>query len=142
MPPATPPAMPIDVIVCETCRPPSPDTAPNTGTDTDTGDAWTGAAFAALLRGALATAGDVQDISVSTMRCLMSCRRPCAVVIRSPDRMSYVLGDLPPEPGAVEALLAYLSSYRRSADGIVPYRDWPAGVKGRFVARIPPLPSR
>ena len=76
------------------------------------------------------------------MRCLMSCRRPCAVVIRSPDRMSYVLGDLPPEPNAVQALLDYLASYRRSTDGIVPYRDWPAGVKGRFIARIPPLPLR
>lgn len=51
--------------------------------------------FAALLRGAPATAGYAEDVSVSTMRCLMSCR-PCAVVIRSPDRMSYVLGNLLP----------------------------------------------
>ena len=134
MPPAQTPAQTVDVIVCETCRSPAP--------DKDTNDLWTGAMFAALLRGALATAHDADDISVGTTRCLMSCRRPCAVVIRSPERMSYVLGDLPPEPDAVQALLDYLSFYRRSADGIVPYRDWPDGVKGRFVARIPPLPSR
>ena len=126
--------MSVDVIVCETCRPPSPAEAP--------GDVWTGAMFAALLQGALAAAPEAGGITVGTMRCLMSCRRPCAVAIRSPDRMSYVLGDLSPEPDAVQALVDYLQAYHRSADGVVPYRDWPAGVKGRFVARIPPCPAR
>ena len=51
--------------------------------------------------------------------------------------MGYVLGDLAPERSAVEALVGYLLAYRGSDSGVVAYRDWPDGVKGRFVARIP-----
>lgn len=122
--------MSIEVIVCETCRQPAVEAT----ADPEAG--WTGAMFAALLEGVLASTG-IHDIRVGTMRCLMSCRRPCAVHIRAPGRMGYVLGDLPPERPAAEALVAYLLAYRASETGIVPYRDWPDGVKGRFVARIP-----
>ncbi len=120
-----------EVIVCESCRSPAP----------EDGDGWTGAMFAALLDGVIAATPDLAGVRVSTMRCLMSCRRPCAVHIRSPDRMGYVLGDLPPERSAVLALVDYLASYRRTSDGVVPYKRWPEGVKGKFVARIPPVPS-
>jgi predicted metal-binding protein len=123
--------MSVDVIVCETCRSPEP----------QDGEGWTGALFAALLEGVVAASPELAEVRVTTMRCLMSCRRPCAVHIRSPDRMGYVLGDLPPERTAVQALADYLASYRRSSDGVVPYKDWPEGVRGRFVARVPPLPS-
>ncbi|MBP2299270.1 DUF1636 domain-containing protein [Azospirillum picis] len=129
--------MPVDVVVCETCRP----TAAGEG-----GDVWTGAMFAALLQGALATSREVGPRpeeggpTVTTMRCLMNCRRACAVHIRSPGRMGYVLGDLVPDQSAVQALVDYLALYGRSVDGVVPWREWPDGVKGRFVARIPPAP--
>lgn len=122
--------MTVDVIVCETCR------QPGTGPGVDPEVGWTGAMFAALLEGVLASAG-ADDVRVGTMRCLMSCRRPCAVHIRSPGRMGYVLGDLAPERSAVEALVGYLLAYRGTDSGVVAYRDWPDGVKGRFVARVP-----
>ncbi|PWC78767.1 DUF1636 domain-containing protein [Azospirillum sp. TSH64] len=122
--------MTVDVIVCETCR------QPGTGPGVDPEAGWTGAMFAALLEGVLASAG-ADDVRVGTMRCLMSCRRPCAVHIRSPGRMGYVLGDLAPERSAVEALVGYLLAYRGTDSGVVAYRDWPDGVKGRFVARVP-----
>ena len=122
--------MPIDVIVCETCR------QPGTGQEAGPEAGWTGAMFAALLEGVLASAG-ADDVRVGTMRCLMSCRRPCVVHIRSPGRMGYVLGDLAPERSAVEALVGYLLAYGATDNGVVAYRDWPDGVKGRFVARIP-----
>ena len=67
--------MTVDVIVCETCR------QPGTGPGADSGAGWTGAMFAALLEGVLASAG-ADDVRVGTMRCLMSCRRPCVVHIR------------------------------------------------------------
>ncbi|MBP2310222.1 DUF1636 domain-containing protein [Azospirillum melinis] len=126
--------MPIDVIVCETCRQPGPGAAADLGADPQPG--WTGAMFAALLEGVLASTG-AENVRVGTMRCLMSCRRPCVVHIRSSGRMGYVLGDLPPERSAVEALVGYLLAYGATDDGIVAYRDWPDGVKGRFVARVP-----
>ncbi len=127
--------MPIDVIVCETCR------QPGTGSAADPQDGWTGAMFAALLEGVLASAG-AGEFRVGTMRCLMSCRRPCVVHIRSPGRMGYVLGDLVPERPAVEALVGYLLAYGTTDTGIVPYKDWPDGVKGRFVARVPAPPGQ
>ncbi|MBY6265697.1 DUF1636 domain-containing protein [Azospirillum sp. 412522] len=131
--------MPIDVIVCETCR--QPGTGPAAEPGADRGAGWTGAMFAALLEGVLASAG-ADEVRVGTMRCLMSCRRPCVVHVRSPGRMGYVLGDLPPERTAVEALVGYLLAYGATDDGVVAYRDWPDGVKGRFVARVPAPPGR
>lgn len=131
--------MTIEVIVCETCRQPGTGSAADPGADPGAG--WTGAMFAALLEGVLASAG-AEDVRVGTMRCLMSCRRPCAVHIRSPGRMGYVLGDLAPEQPAVEALVGYLLAYGATDNGIVAYRDWPDGVKGRFVARVPAPPDR
>ncbi|CBS88572.1 DUF1636 domain-containing protein [Azospirillum lipoferum] len=131
--------MSIEVIVCETCR--QPGTGSGTGPAAEPETGWTGAMFAALLEGVLASAG-ADEVRVGTMRCLMSCRRPCVVHIRSPGRMGYVLGDLPPERSAVEALVGYLRAYGATDSGVVAYRDWPEGVKGRFVARIPAPPDR
>lgn len=128
--------MTVEVLVCETCRP-SPPAAGDDGGGGG-GDPWTGAMFAALLQGALAATPGTAGIAAGTVRCLWSCRRPCAVLVRSPGRMGYVLGDLSAEPDAVQALVDYLLSYDRSADGVVAYRDWPEGMKGRFVARLPP----
>ncbi|MFS2012079.1 DUF1636 domain-containing protein [Azospirillum sp. CT11-132] len=131
--------MSIDVIVCETCR------QPGTGGAADPQAGWTGAMFAALLEGVLtstAASTGAENVRVGTMRCLMSCRRPCVVHIRSPGRMGYVLGDLPPERSAVEALVGYLLAYGATDNGVVAYRDWPDGIKGRFVARVPAPPDR
>ncbi len=123
--------MPVDLIVCETCRLPDdpPDALPRAG-----------AVLAGLMERALAGDADLATkVRLRPMRCLMSCRRPCAVAVRAAGRMSYVLGDLPPDGTTVETLTAYLRAYAETPDGIVPFRQWPQGVKGRFVSRIPPL---
>ena len=36
---------------------------------------------------------------------------------------------------------AYAALHAASDSGTVPYRDWPAAVKGHFVTRHPPLPT-
>lgn len=120
---------PVEIVVCETCRHPA---APE-------GSPPAGAVFADRLRAALSTCPDLADVRLTTMRCLMSCRRPCAVHVRAPGKMAYVLGDMSPESQGVETLVAYVRAYREAADGVVPFRQWPEGVKGRFVARVPPL---
>ena len=38
-----------------------------------------------------------------------------------------------------EALVDYATKFGESESGAVPFRQWPQGVKGHFVARVPPL---
>ncbi|CAO3434349.1 DUF1636 family protein [Azospirillum doebereinerae] len=123
--------MPVELIVCETCRMPDdpPEALPRAG-----------AVLAGRMERALAEDPELAaQVRLRPLRCLMSCRRPCAVAVRSADRMSYVLGDLPPDDASVETLTAYLRAYAATTDGIVPFKQWPQGVKGRFVSRMPPL---
>jgi len=37
-----------------------------------------------------------------------------------------------------QALLTFANAYAASADGEVPYTEWPKGMLGRFIARTPP----
>ncbi|PWC31169.1 DUF1636 domain-containing protein [Azospirillum sp. TSO35-2] len=120
----------VELVVCETCR--RPDDPPDA--------VRPGAELLALMERALAADPALaRSVRLRPMRCLMSCRRPCAVAVRSARRMSYVLGDLPPDDDGVETLAAYLRAYAATPDGIVPFKQWPQGVKGRFVSRMPPL---
>ncbi|MGF1526126.1 MAG: DUF1636 domain-containing protein [Candidatus Competibacterales bacterium] len=82
---------------------------------------------------------DPQAFDLVTTRCLMACKRPCNVHLRAPDKMLYVVGDLPWDATGADIVLDYFAKYLQSADGVVPYRQWPEGIKGRFVARIPPV---
>lgn len=123
-------SMTVELVVCETCR--RPEDPPEA--------VRPGAELVALMERALAEAPDLAaQVRLRPMRCLMSCRRPCAVAVRSAARMSYVLGDFAPDEMTVETLTAYLRAYAATEDGIVPFKQWPQGVKGRFVSRLPPL---
>ncbi|GLR82712.1 DUF1636 domain-containing protein (plasmid) [Azospirillum oryzae] len=122
--------MTVELVVCETCR--RPEDPPEA--------VRPGAELVALMVRALADSPDLAaQVRLRPMRCLMSCRRPCAVAVRSASRMSYVLGDFAPDEMTVETLTAYLRAYAATEDGIVPFKQWPQGVKGRFVSRLPPL---
>ena len=79
------------------------------------------------------------ELKVRRTRCLMACQRRCTALLRAPGKITYVLGDLAPGGESAAALVAYARHYRQSATGQVPFRDWPAGIKGHFVARIPVL---
>ena len=122
--------MTVELVVCETCRRPE-----------DPPDAVRpGAELAALMERVLADAPDLAaQVRLRPPRCLMTCGRPCAVAVRSARRMSYVLADFAPDEASAETLAAYLRAYAATTDGIVPFRQWPQGVKGRFVSRLPPL---
>lgn len=122
--------MTVEVIVCETCR-------REDGEDLD--GATAGRQFADAMRGMIASDADLDGVRLTTTRCLMACGRACTVHLRAPGRMGYVIGDMSVESDRVHALVAYLRGYLKSETGVVPYRDWPDGIKGRFVARIPPV---
>lgn len=76
-------------------------------------------------------------VTVSSVRCLWACKRSCAVAVRSSSRVGYVIADLQPSEQTARALLDYALRYAQSADGAVPYREWPALLKGHFLCRFP-----
>ncbi len=119
------------VVVCSTCR-------GSAETPADDPGRRGGALLAEMLwieqRADPALAG----IAVEEMPCLFACARSCAVHIRAPGRISYVLGDFAPTAEAARAILTYARHHAESTDGQVPYRHWPEGVKGHFITRMPP----
>ena len=82
------------------------------------------------------------DATLRTRRvsCLMGCAHGCNVAIQSEGKLCYTLGRFDATAEAAEAIVGYAVLHASSDTGQVPYRDWPAGVKGHFVTRHPPLP--
>ena len=85
------------------------------------------------------SAAEAEAVTVRSTACLMGCDHGCNVAISAPGNMSYVLGSFAPEQESAEALVAYAALHAESEEGVVAYKQWPSGVKGHFVARVPPL---
>ena len=88
----------------------------------------------------VATTGDerVAELTIEEMPCLFNCTQHCSVHLRAPGKIGYVLGSFEPTASSAQALLDYAAAYIASEEGVVPYRQWPEGVKGHFIVRIPP----
>lgn len=124
------------VTVCETCRLKEVATPDATGADVTADVPTHGARLHALVADALS---QNNSVDVQSQRCLMACGRACTVSISAPGKMSYVLGGFRPVAEDVAAIVDYVGEYQRSETGVVPFRSWPQGIKGHFVARIPPI---
>ncbi len=94
-----------------------------------------------LLEHVEAAAEGVEGVTVERHACLMGCEHSCNVALSSDGKIGYVLGSFRPEAESAEALVEYAAKYAASETGRVPYREWPQGVKGHFVARIPAPPA-
>lgn len=114
------------ITVCDTCRWTAEE-------KTDPEGRTGGEILAGLIE---AAAG---EIAVRRVSCLMGCERHCNVAIQEMGKLSYVLGNFAPDAASAEAVVAYARLYAESETGRVPFKQWPAGVKGHFVARIPTL---
>lgn len=123
----------ITVVVCTTC-----------GQQEDSADGMRpGEHFAnrveeALKQHALSDVGE-PVVQLQRTRCLMSCKRSCSAALHQSGKYSYVFGEFTPDVDSAEALLDFTAGYRVSDTGQVPFKQWPQGIKGHFVARIPPL---
>lgn len=119
------------IVVCSTCR-------VSADAREDAAGERGGALLARHLRAE--AAGDVScaSITIETMPCLFACSRHCAVHVRAPGKIGYVLGDFTPDAQSARALLAYAKAHDASTEGQVRYADWPDGVKGHFIVRVPP----
>lgn len=119
------------VIVCNTCR--------HSGDAREDADGVRGGArLFALLRDLAQNDPAYAGLSVEEMPCLFACKDFCTIHIRAHDKVGYVLGRFTPDADAARAILDYALHYAASEEGRVAYADWPEGVKGHFIVRVPP----
>jgi predicted metal-binding protein len=78
-------------------------------------------------------------IEVKRQSCLMGCTRHCNIAVAAREKLAYVLGEFLPNENSAQAIVDYALLHAQSDTGQVPFREWPHGVKGHFVARIPLL---
>lgn len=113
------------ITVCTTCRTPEQRVEKQ-------GDPC-GEAFLERMQAA------ADGLAVRGAACLMGCEHGCNIAISAEGKMAYVLGRFEGSAEDAEAVVEYARFHAESPAGVVPYRSWPQGVKGHFVARIPPL---
>lgn len=99
-----------------------------------------GARLHAAVSGAVAAAGDGGWLAVRPVECLSVCKRPTTVALAATGKWTYVYGDIDPAEDLAD-LIEAARRYAGAPDGIVPWRERPARIRGRAVARIPPLPA-
>ena len=114
--------------VCTTCR-----------AADDTSETRAGARLLTALQAAVACAA-IPGLCVEGVECLSVCKRPCTVAVSSAGRWTYVYGDLDAEASA-ETILAGLSRYAETPDGLVPWRERPEAFRKGVIARLPPPPA-
>lgn len=117
------------IFVCDTCRHSKED---KIGPDGNTG----GEVLAQKVERLAMT---TPELSVRRQACLMGCDRHCNTAITAPGKLTYVLGMFTPTDASAEAIIEYAQKHADSETGRVPFKEWPPGVKGHFVARIPAL---
>lgn len=116
------------VVVCNTCR-----------LSAEERETPEGVRGGALLAAALRDAAVGKGVAIQEMPCLFNCAQHCSIHLRAPGKIGYVLGRFEPTSEAAEAIVAYAQAYAASEEGVVPYRQWPDGVKGHFIVRVPPV---
>jgi predicted metal-binding protein len=115
------------VVVCNTCR-----------VSADEREDADGVRGGALLAAALREIAEGSGVAIQEMPCLFNCAQHCSIHLRAPGKIGYVLGRFEPTAEAARAILDYAVAYAASDEGVVPYRQWPEGVKGHFIVRAPP----
>ena len=119
------------LVVCNTCRVSAEERE-------DADGVRGGAHLVAALRARKADDERLDGLAIEEMPCLFNCTQHCSIHVRAPGKIGYVLGRFEPTEDAARAILDYAIAYMASEEGVVPYRQWPDGVKGHFIVRVPP----
>ena len=117
------------ITVCDTCKRDDWDEANSQQTH--------GEELAALVE----SAAQGRNVKTRRVSCLMGCSHGCNISIQAAGKLAYTLGRFEPETEAANAIVDYAELHAESQTGQVPYKQWPQGVKGHFVTRMPPLPG-
>jgi predicted metal-binding protein len=120
--------MSIRLTICQTCKHPSQNL---TVSDQPT----SGTRLLEIVKGR--AAADDQQIDIVGQDCLWACNRSCSIFVESANKTRYLMGDFAPDARAAKAILDWCSKVEASANGDVFFGDWHAGVKGKFIARLP-----
>ena len=80
-------------------------------------------------------------IRTRRVSCLMGCTHGCNLSIQGQGKLSYTVGHFSPDKESADAVVTYAELHAQSENGQVPYRQWPAGIKGHFITRMQPLPD-
>ena len=120
------------LVVCNTCRFSAEE-------QEDADGVRGGAHLVAALRAWKDGDERLDGLAVEEMPCLFNCGQHCSIHVRAPGKIGYVLGRFEPTGEAARAILDYALAYMASEEGVVPYRQWPEGVKGHFIVRVPPV---
>lgn len=118
------------ITICDTCK--------CEGWDAQDAEITDGEKFAAMIE---AAASETDTVKTRRHSCLMGCKRACNVAIQGQGKLAYTLGEFAPSDEAAQAVVDYAQMHSDSDSGVVPYRQWPAPIKGHFVTRHPPLPD-
>ena len=116
------------ITICDTCK--REDWAERGMEETD------GAALAARIE---AAAQGVEGIVTRRHSCLMGCGKGCNLAIQAQGKLTYVMGGFDPRDESAPDIVEYARLHSESETGQVPFRQWPQGVKGHFVSRLPVL---
>jgi predicted metal-binding protein len=119
------------LVVCNTCRASAEERE-------DADGVRGGALLVAALRAQKDGDARLEGLAIEEMPCLFNCAQHCSIHVRAPGKIGYVLGRFEPTDEAARAILDYALAYMASDEGVVPYRQWPEGVKGHFIVRVPP----
>ncbi len=117
------------IHVCQTCR----------YSKTDKHDAQ-GRRGGQLLYEALLSLREQAPNSVPEIRpshCMMACDNHCNLFFSAPGKHGYIVGRFAPDQQSAQTVLEAFDVYTQSATGKFSYSDWPRGIKGHFIARIP-----
>lgn len=92
-----------------------------------------------LLRNLLEDSRSVRGLSLDIVghECLWACKHSCAVLLEDEKRTGYLAGYFSPEDKDAQAILDWCEAHDRTEDGNVPFIEWPQGMRGHFIARIP-----
>jgi len=92
-----------------------------------------------LLRNLLEDSRGVRGLSLDIVghECLWACKHSCAVLLEDEKRTGYLAGYFSPEDKDAQAILDWCEAHERTEDGNVPFIEWPQGMRGHFIARIP-----
>ena len=121
----------VSLVVCSTCR--------FSAEEREDADGVRGGAhLVAALRAQKDGDARLDGLAIEEMPCLFNCSQHCSIHVRAPGKIGYVLGRFEPTAEAARAILDYAAAYMASEEGVVPYRQWPEGVKGHFIVRVPP----
>ncbi len=117
------------ITICDTCKRDGWEDGDMALTD--------GEALAALIEEAARGTG----VRTRRVSCLMGCSHACNVAVQAPGKLAYTLGRFGVSREAAEGIVAYARAHADSPSGQVPFRQWPAAIKGHFITRHPPLES-